>query len=194
MIEELVGVVMAAYLIFFLGSILYLTYSVKKRTGVFPIVRNTDNMAYGFVGKIVLITYLLIIINVLFFIVKDFVFEIVTSLILDITGLVIIGLALICMVTSQLQMSESWRVGIDSKSKIKLIKKGFFKYLRHPIYFFAVVLGFGIILVITNFMTIFLSFLLWVILSIQSRLEEEFMLSKFGGNYKKFMQSRKRFF
>ena len=192
--EEIVKVVLLVFVVLFLTSITYLVLSVKKKTGTFPIIRNTNNIVYDFVGKIVLLTYFLIILNVLFFIFDISFPEIVTNIHLDFFGLFVVGLSLICMFVSQMQMRKSWRIGIDKKSKIELVDCGFFKVFRHPIYFFAVVLGVGLVFVINNIVSIFLAFLLWQILSLQSRLEEEFMSSKFGKDYKKFLQTRKRWF
>ena len=138
---------------------------------------------------------MLVIANVLFYIFGSVVvYELFDLFIMKLFGLFLITAALICMYTAQLQMGKHWRIGIDNKNKVDIIETGFFRYLRHPIYFFVVITGFGMIMIIPTLESLLIFFLLWTIVSIQSRLEEEFMLSKFGERYRKFMNTRKRWF
>ncbi len=193
--------ILATYIILFLLSIIWLTVSVKKKTGVFPIIRNSHG-AYGFVDRVVLITYILIISNMVVFISGNLpyqVFQLMPSpwggvAEIQVIGLFVIGISLLFVFLSQLQMRDSWRIGIDRDSDIELVQNGFFKYLRHPIYLFAILIGFGIVLVIPSILSISLFILLYIILSVQARLEEEFMLKKFGDKYRYFYKTRKRFF
>ena len=193
-IPDPIGSVLLSYIIFFLFSIAFLSYRVKKQTGVFPIIKNSDNV-YGFVDKLVLFSYLLVIVNTLFYIFGEVaVYKELDLFPVKMAGMFIITNGLLFMFISQLQMGKSWRIGIDAESEFNMVDEGFFRHLRHPIYFFAVMIGFGMLVIIPNVTSLFTFFVLWAMVSIQSRLEEEFMLSKFGKKYKKFMSKRKRWF
>lgn len=43
-------------------------------------------------------------------------------------------IALLLTYASQVQMRESWRLGIDEQTKTALVTKGLFQYSRNPIY------------------------------------------------------------
>ena len=193
--EEYIGYILIFYIIAFVFSIVFLSFKVKKETGVFPIVRNTDNV-HSFVDRIILFSYSLVIMNAVLY-TLGFVqvyhppFDL---LYLQIIGLILIGLSMVTMFISQLQMKESWRIGIDKKSEINLVDKGMFKYFRHPIYLCAVIIGLGTIFVIPALSTAFIFFILWTAVSIQARLEESFLLSKFGKKYEDHIKNRKRYF
>ncbi len=191
--------ILIAYILLFISFIVFLTVRVKIKTGVFPIIRNVAG-TYGFTDKIVSLTYLLMILNTIVFVSgvrSSPLFELIHYLHyyeVQVIGMVVIGFALLLMFIAQLQMKDSWRIGIDKENDTELVNSGLFKYLRHPIYFFAIIIGVGTVLVIPSIASIFIFILLYIILSIQSRLEEEFMLTKFEDKYREFMKSHKRFF
>ncbi len=192
-ITELIKIILLLYLVFFLFSTIFLSYRVYKQTGVFPVIKNITSV-YGFVDRIVLTSYVLLIINVLVYIFKNsephYFLDCIS---LKIIGFILITIALFSMFTAQLQMGKQWRIGIDDKNEIEIIKSGFFKYMRHPIYFFALLIALGTVLIIPTIVTLAIFILLWVALSIQSRLEEEFMLKKFGEKYQPFLQKKRWF-
>ena len=192
---EVIPAVLLAYIALFLLSIAFLSYRVKKQTGVFPIINNKDRGVYGFVGKIVLCAYALIIANTLLYTGGYVtVYSVLDLLSVKLMGLLLITVALVCMYRAQLQMGKSWRIGIDSKNKVDLVETGFFRYMRHPIYFFAVLIGLGMLFIIPNTVSVLIVFIVWIVLSVQARLEEEYMLSAFGETYRAFKNTRRRFF
>ncbi len=140
-------------------------------------------------------SYILIIINVVAY--AAGVIEVYGALdivSIKIAGLILVTIALSCMFISQLQMGKNWRIGVDQKNKTDIVEGGFFKYMRHPIYFFAVFIVLGIVLVIPWVVSLCLFYIFWVALSIQARLEEEFLIERHGQEYKNFMRRRKRWF
>ena len=195
----LIQILLALYIILFLLSILSLVIRVKKTTGVFPIIQNKPGV-YGFVDRLVTIAYVLVIANAITFITNYAPISVFNPLItletmlLQYIGTALIGIALSLMYLAQLQMKESWRIGVDTQNEIELINKGLFRYFRHPIYFFALLIGVGMVLVIPTAISIFIFIILYIALSIQSRVEEEFMTQKFGDQYKTFLKTHKRFF
>ena len=140
----LIQILLALYIILFLLSILSLVIRVKKTTGVFPIIQNKPGV-YGFVDRLVTIAYVLVIANAITFITNYAPISVFNPLItletmlLQYIGTALIGIALSLMYLAQLQMKESWRIGVDTQNEIELINKGLFRYFRHPIYFFATI-------------------------------------------------------
>ena len=190
---------LSLYIVLFLSSIVFLAFRVKRQTGVFPIVKHAGGV-YGFVDRVVLLAYTLMIINTLSFVADYQPLAIMVPLALPATdiirvfGSVLIGTALSFLFLAQLQMGKSWRIGIDNHHDIAPVQHGLFKYFRHPIYFFALIIGIGMILVIPTVSSIVIGLLLYLALSIQARLEEEFMLTKFPDFYREFIKTRHRFF
>ena len=192
--KDIINYILLSYIAVFLTSIAFLIIKVKKETGVFPIIKNSD-MVHGFVDRIVLFSYVLVVVNSLFYVSGNLeTYTLFDVLHLKILGLLVIGAAMITMFTAQVQMKENWRIGIDYKNKINLVEKGLFKHFRHPIYFCAVIIGIGILFVIPALSTLFITFILWASVSTQARLEESFLLSKFGKKYASYMKKRKRYF
>ncbi len=192
--NETINIILAVYVFLFLLSIAFLAIRVKKQTGIFPIVKNKEGV-YGFVDKIVLLSYFLIIVNVVAYILGEVpINESLDVIPIKIMGLVIVSMALLFMFISQVQMGKNWRIGIDQKNKTDIVQNGFFRYLRHPIYLFAIFLALGIAFIIPWVVSLCLFYILWVALSIQARIEEEFLLQNNGQKYKDFMKTRKRWF
>jgi len=182
------------YIVLFFAQIAFMAIKVKRETGVFPIIKNTDRV-YGFVDRIVLFSYLLVIVNALTYVFDGAgIIEVLDLLYLKVIGLVVMGLSLFTIFISQLQMQKNWRIGIDDRSKIHLVKTGLFRYFRHPIYFFAILIGISTFLVFPALSTFFIAFILWISLSIQARLEEKFLIEKFGTQYKRYINGKHRFF
>ena len=192
--KDFVSYMLFGYIGLFLASIAFLCLRVKRETGVFPIIRNTDRVS-SFVDRVVLFSYVLVIINaVLYSVGRIELFSFFDVLELKIAGLAVIGLAMLAMFTAQMQMKENWRIGIDAKSKIKLVDSGLFRHFRHPIYLCAVIIGLGTVMVIPALSTLFIAFILWASVSTQARLEESFLLSKFGKKYADYIKKRGRYF
>ena len=195
----IIETIVAIYIILFILSIFSLVIRVKKTTGVFPIIQNKKGV-YGFVDRLVSIAYILVIANAIAFIVNyapTSLFDtliVVESMLVQYIGVILIGGALLLMYIAQLQMRDSWRIGVDTENKIDLVDTGLFHYFRHPIYLFALLIGIGMILIIPTVLSIFIFILLYLALSIQARVEEEFMLQKFGDQYMSFMKTHRRFF
>lgn len=192
--NEVINTILVGYVILFLLSIIFLVVRVKAQTGVFPIVKNKGGV-YGFTDRIVLLSYVLMIANVLAYVFFDLeIFERLDVMNMKITGIVLVSVALLGMFISQLQMGKNWRIGVDQKNKTDIVEGGFFKYIRHPIYLFANFIGLGILFVVPWMGSLFLFFILWIALSIQARVEEEFLLQKHGKKYQNFMNKRNRWF
>ncbi|WP_255815214.1 isoprenylcysteine carboxylmethyltransferase family protein [Chryseobacterium sp. MA9] len=92
-------------------------------------------------------------------------------------------LALIWVITAQFQMKNSWRIGIDNTTKTELITHGLFRFSRNPIFLGMTMSLFGFFLVIPT-VTVFVFLLVGnILMQIQIRLEEEYLVKAHGQIY-----------
>ena len=109
-------------------------------------------------------------------------------------GIAILFLALVWIAVAQYQMSNSWRIGIDEKHKTDLVTGGIFSISRNPIFLGMLTTLFGLFLVIPNAITFMVFITGFIVVQIQVRLEEEFLLKTHGDDYKNYCTKTKRWF
>ncbi len=94
---------------------------------------------------------------------------------------------------SNMTMQDSWRSGIDSRNKPKLITEGFYAVSRNPSYIGVVLAQFGFFLAIPNAFSL-ICFLVGIIaLRLQIKFEESFLWEAYGLQYKEYTQRVPRF-
>jgi len=133
---------------------------VKHKTGINPYVfKNTDS-AHDFLGKvskpIISLIFIVALVNLIYPLgMKYFApFLWIEILILKYTGFGLIHLALIWIVIAQVQMSNSWRVGIDHSAKTELKTNGLFSVSRNPVFLGMLITLAGIFLIFPNALTL----------------------------------------
>ncbi|HEU4511315.1 MAG TPA: isoprenylcysteine carboxylmethyltransferase family protein, partial [Pyrinomonadaceae bacterium] len=108
------------------------------------------------------------------------------------TGIVLLFVSLVWTILAQVQMGDSWRIGIDTKHRTELVQSGVFKISRNPIFVGMMVTLLGLFLVIPNVVTL-ITFLVGVILiGIQVRLEEEYLTRTHGDEYIEYRHNVRR--
>jgi len=107
-------------------------------------------------------------------------------------GWVIIHLSLVWIFIAQLQMKDSWRIGIDEENKTELVTNGLFQYSRNPIFLGVILSNLGLFLIIPNLGTLLVVTLSYFSIQIQIRLEEEFLLKQFAQDYLNYCKKVKR--
>ncbi|WP_343638654.1 isoprenylcysteine carboxylmethyltransferase family protein [Chryseobacterium sp.] len=186
------------FTIFFTVSFVGISYRIAKRIGKSPNVLPKDDSAYGLVGlyfKLILLALFIYTILLLLFpedIFPAFKINIPEPEALKYIGLVIMISALIWVITAQLQMKNSWRIGIDSTTKTELVTDGLFRFSRNPVFLGMTISLVGFFLVFPTVITF--SFLLTgnILMQIQIRLEEEFLLKEHGEIYLTYKNRVKR--
>lgn len=186
------------FIIFFTVSFVGISYRVAKRIGKNPNVLPKDDSAYGLVGfyfKLILLALFMYTILLLLF-PKDmfsaFKINALEYNLIQYTGLGLMMMAMIWVVIAQLQMKNSWRIGIDSITKTELVTDGLFRFSRNPVFLGMTISLVGFFLVFPNVITF--SFLLTgnILMQIQIRLEEEFLLKEHGEIYLTYKKRVKR--
>ena len=101
---------------------------------------------------------------------------------IQITGIVIAVIGIFATVYAQLDMGDSWRIGVDPGEATTLIRTGVFGWVRNPIFTAMIVFGFGIALVTPNLVAIAGLMLLVATIELQVRVVEEPYLSTMHGD------------
>ena len=90
------------------------------------------------------------------------------------TGLGVIAAGFAIIVVAQAQMGASWRIGIDDEPT-PLVTTGLFRWVRHPIYTGVLAIVIGVTCMTPAPWTIAGLVVGYILIAIQSRLEEEHM-------------------
>ena len=175
--------IVAFLILYFLIVFITPSIRVKRKTGINPYVfKNTDS-AHDFLGKVSApITSLIFIVALvnLFYPEGLQYFAPFTWLeisILKYTGFAIIHFALLWIIVAQVQMSNSWRVGIDHSAKTELKTNGLFSVSRNPVFLGMLVTLAGVFLVFPNAITLLVFVSSTLLFQVQVRLEEEYLKS-----------------
>jgi protein-S-isoprenylcysteine O-methyltransferase Ste14 len=109
-------------------------------------------------------------------------------------GIVIATAGIAATVYAQLEMGDSWRVGVDQRETTTLVHTGVFGRIRNPIYTSMFTFGIGIALVTPNLVAC--AGLILLIASIQlqvRRVEEPYLLRTHGDAYRTYAARVGRF-
>ncbi|MCC6160351.1 MAG: isoprenylcysteine carboxylmethyltransferase family protein [Pyrinomonadaceae bacterium] len=186
------------YLIVYLTVAFVLpTYRVWKRTGSNPVTFGGTDSAHDYVGTlfkvVMLIVFLAIGARALLPGVDEFLMPIfwLEFGAAQYVGYILLVASLIWVVTAQLQMGDSWRIGIDP-AKTRLVSTGLFGVSRNPIFLGMMGTLLGLVLVLPNAFTLTSFALGFALMQIQVRLEEEFLRRSQEGKYEEYANRVRR--
>lgn len=199
--ENLIKYGLFAYIIINFGLTFFLpSYRVWKQTGIFPVTFSNSDNAHDYIGKVFkLLLALLFTTGAIYAFYTEGVRYLLPvwyleNSFLQITGLTILFIALVWIAIAQHQMSNSWRIGIDEKNKTRLVTEGVFSISRNPIFLGMISTLLGLFLVIPNAVTFMVFITGFIVVQIQVRLEEDFLLKTHGEDYKTYCSQTKRWF
>ena len=195
----------AIYLLVFLTLYFIIVFvipsvRVKRKTGINPYVfKNTDS-AHDFLGKvsapITSLIFIVALVNLFFHVGLQYLapFAWLEISILNYIGFILIHLALSWIIIAQVQMSNSWRVGIDHSAKTELITNGLFSVSRNPVFLGMLVTLSGIFLIFPNAITLLVVVVSTLLFQVQVRLEEEYLRSVHSDIYIEYCRKVSRWF
>ena len=112
----------------------------------------------------------------------------------QITGIVIALIGIFATVYAQLDMGDSWRIGVDPGETTTLVRTGVFGWVRNPIFTAMIAFGFGIALVTPNLVAIAGFLLLVATIELQVRIvEEPYLTATHGDSYRDYLAHVGRF-
>lgn len=197
--EQLLRILLPTYILLYFGIAFVLkSVIVAKRIGKNPFVLPKDDSAYGLLGyyfKIILISMLLYVIAYAFFPEGYAYFLPIAQLsntTLQYIGLATLFISLVWTVIAQGHMKNSWRIGIDTVTKTELVTTGLFSVSRNPIFFGMILTLLGLFLVTPNAVTALFLIVGYILIQVQIRLEEEFLIKEHGQHYLDYKQKVRR--
>ncbi|ORW97369.1 isoprenylcysteine carboxyl methyltransferase [Mycobacterium sp. IEC1808] len=112
----------------------------------------------------------------------------------QVVGIVVATAGIAATVYAQLEMGDSWRIGVDTRETTTLVHTGVFGQIRNPIYSAMFTFGFGIALVTPNVVAFAGLLLLVATIELQvRRVEEPYLLRAHGDAYRAYTASAGRF-
>lgn len=180
--------------LYFLIVFIIPSVRVKHKTGINPYVfKNTDS-AHDFLGKvsapITSLIFIVALVNLIYPRALQYFapFKWLEISILKYAGFAIIHLALLWIIIAQVQMSNSWRVGIDHSAKTELKTNGLFSVSRNPVFLGMLVTLAGIFLIFPYAITLLVFVASTLLFQVQVRLEEEYLYKVHGESYLDYSQ------
>lgn len=180
------------FLLFFGLAMIWRSCIAWKRMGINPYKLGNGDTVHDFVGKLFRLTLIVTALIVFVFSLLEEYYHWLSpitwmnSSMLIIIGIVLLILALIWVLVAQLQMGDSWRIGIDEKSESALVQHGLFGVSRNPIFLGMLVMLLGLLLILPTAATLTVTALGFVLIHVQVRLEEAFLTEKYGEDYRKY--------
>jgi protein-S-isoprenylcysteine O-methyltransferase Ste14 len=115
------------------------------------------------------------------------------SLIFQIAGLALLIISFSIVFLAQIQMRNSFRVGIDQDTRTDLVSSGLFRFSRNPIYVGMLLTFAGLFLIYPNFFTLLLFVISYVLIRLQVSLEEAYLFQMHSQAFLDYKQKVRRF-
>lgn len=186
------------FLVYFGVAFVVKTLLVARRTGTNPLVLPKDDSAYGLIGRYFKITLIALFAYVLLYSflpgMRTYFLPItwLQNPMLQYAGLLVLVLALVWTVVAQSHMRNSWRIGIDTANKTELVTTGLFGVSRNPIFLGMILSLVGVFLATPNACTLLFLVVGYMLMQVQIRLEEEFLVREHGADYVQYQKRVRR--
>jgi len=182
----------------FLAAMLGRILSTYRRTGRFPIIWHEKDTASNFIVRLIVAIVAMEALSIILYAIYDSYYPYLVPITylekstIQSAGILLAYLSLGWSAIAQAQMGASWRVGIDTQQETALVAKGLYSFSRHPIYLGFISVTVGLFLAMPNAMSLVACVLAIVVLSIEARLEEEFLVSRYGDAYEAYLKQTRR--
>lgn len=90
-------------------------------------------------------------------------------------------------------LGDSWRLGVDSKTKTVLVNQGIYKHVRHPIYLFQIVILIGVAWLLPTPLSLAILLIHFICISVMAMEEEAYLMKTHGPEYREYFFSTGRF-
>jgi protein-S-isoprenylcysteine O-methyltransferase Ste14 len=115
------------------------------------------------------------------------------ALLLAFVGAAVCIVATVATFSCWREMGKSWRIGIDPREKTQLVFTGAFRFVRHPIYALSILLITGTLATTPTLTMLGIALLHIVLLQIEARREEAYLLENHGERYAEYCKRVGRF-
>jgi protein-S-isoprenylcysteine O-methyltransferase Ste14 len=111
----------------------------------------------------------------------------------QLTGAVLLFGGIILLVTAQLDLGASWRIGIEQRAKPGLITSGLYCFCRNPIFLALVITVAGYMLLLPTRLSLVLLLGTFIGVRQQVAAEEAYLLHAYGDSYREYVRRVGRF-
>lgn len=171
---------------------------VRRRTGINPVKLKTDDSVHGALDRVLKVS-----IATWSFVSLVYAFapgvkawlvpiDYLEAEGVHLAGAIVAAIAIVWIGIAQVQMSASFRMGVDPSEKTTLVRHGLFSRSRNPIYVGILAAVAGFFLMAPNALSFGLTVTAIVGIPVQVRLEEEYLLSKHGDAYREYQSTVRR--
>jgi len=187
-----------AIIVFYFFAFFFRSFLLWRNTGINPLTFSDTDDAHDFNGRLfTIIGFLGIIVVMIYSFGNQFYqyllpFWYLENENLQLTGWIILHLSFVWIFIAQLQMANSWRIGIDFENKTDLVTHGLFSFSRNPIFFGIILVDIGLFLIIPNAFTLLILVLSTSSIHTQVRLEEDFLKETHNEEYEKYLGEVRR--
>lgn len=186
------------FLVFYLLVFVIRSYLLWRATGIRPLTFDGSDDAHGFNGRVFKFISALELLIVLVYSFGGESYEYLLPIwylehpYLRLAGWVLLHISLVWIFIAQLQMADSWRIGIDYQHKTELVAHGLFSVSRNPIFLGVLLANLGLFLVIPNAFTLLVNVWAFSVIHTQVRLEEGFLAGSHGAVYVRYCERVRR--
>ena len=180
-------------LVAYLGVVIVLrSWLHRRRTGASPVVVPLDDTVHGFIGRALLVLAAGIVVDVALALLSDRAHRLLAPITwlerdeLRLAAIVVLAIALVWITVAQVQMGPSFRIGIDQKNRTDLVARGLYRVSRNPIYVGMMASLLCFLLLLPNALTLLLVGVAFVLIHIQTRLEEEHLARLHGEPFEEY--------
>jgi protein-S-isoprenylcysteine O-methyltransferase Ste14 len=178
--------------------VVWRTWIFWKKTGVWPITLTTTDSVRSFTlmgaKTSIFLAFVTVVIYTGFPNLYRYLVPIpyLEDIRLKLAGFGLLTFAIVWAAIAQSHMQKSFRIGIPENAKTDLVTTGLFRISRNPIYLGMMVCILGFFFIVPNALSLTVSCLIYVFISMQIRLEEEWLKSHHGEAFTKYMSQVRR--
>ena len=103
------------------------------------------------------------------------------------SGLLLVLLGYVGTLWSYVAMGDAWRIGVDTKEKNVLISRGPYRWVRHPIYSFQIVMLAGVALLLPTPVSFTVLTTHYICVLIKASDEEKYLVTVHGEAYREYL-------
>ena len=183
---------------YFVTAFLWRSFVVWKKSGINPVVFKSSGSAHDFIGRVfkTLFAVIVAVVIIYAFLPGGYPYLIPIHWFertwIKLTGIILLLICLMWTILAQSQMGDSWRIGIDNEHSTALVQTGVFRLSRNPIFVGMIVTLLGLFLVIPNVGTLVTLLVGIILIGIQVRLEEDYLMRVHGETYVQYHRNVRR--
>lgn|SRR5215213_4333045 len=186
------------FIAYAIAAFFWRSYALWKRTGVNPVAFKRSDSAHDYIGRVFKALFAAIVAVVIIYAFVPNAYQYLIPIHwfertwIKLIGIVLLIVSLVWTILAQAQMGDSWRIGIDTEHRTTLIQRGVFRLSRNPIFVGMILTLFGLFLVIPNVGTLITLLIGIILIGIQVRLEEEYLIRTHGDKYIEYCRNVRR--